>query len=172
MAYQPIPLSVPVEKEEIESIDAFHELSHASTSHSSSHEQSSHNPTWDLSETTVSQSTQALSSFVRTLNTPPSSAAQAEKSGLQDGQIAGEATPPLPSGLGLEDLVAQCLRAPLDRWVRDHNQIISNMVQHQVNQKILALLRLWMDENLPKLLQESINKQLECLVERAKKNQA
>jgi hypothetical protein len=126
----------------------------------------------NLSEKTVSESTHALSAFIHALSRP------AGAKGVDEGLTVpytdnpavdyadGHAKKP-SNGLMIEDLVAQCLKEPLNRWIADNQNVITDMLWHHIHQQSLQLVQQWLDQHLPTIIQESVDRHLLLLIKNA-----
>lgn len=182
MSSKPIPLSVPAEKENepMESVDDL--LS--SIRQLMSPEKLSDDAvidlnrpvqpdTWRLSEKTLSESTCALSSFISALEEPiPGSPENGSGHSFQKTSetVGKNRDNGHAESMRVEDLVAQCLQAPLDRWIREHSDVVAATMRSQVNLHVIDLLQQWLDQHLSALIKESIDGHLQSLVNIVRKN--
>jgi cell pole-organizing protein PopZ len=113
----------------------------------------------NLSEKTVSESTHVLSSFIHALRPTMPDALT--------GVIAddGRKKPEQAQGTLIEDVVAQSLKDPLNRWISENDRAIAEMLRDQINQKAVQLLHQWLDDHLPQLIKDSVDRQLQLLID-------
>lgn len=122
-----------------------------------------------LSEKTRSESAKVLSSLMSALEEPDQDSHDSSVLDLQQ---------PVPRNDGrmkcicVEDLVAQCLKAPLDQWIGQNDAMISQHVKIIIDQHISELLRQWLDVHLPALIKASVDQHLDALIQSVRKQQA
>ncbi len=119
-----------------------------------------------LSEKTRSESAKVLSSLMSALEGPDQDAHDSSALDFQqpvprdDGRM---------KGICVEDLVAQCLKAPLDQWIGQNDAMISQHVKTIIDQHISELLRQWLDVHLPALIKASVDQHLDALIQSVRK---
>jgi hypothetical protein len=123
---------------------------------------------WQLSEKTVSESSDALSSFISALQEPKNQDDLYSNDSYGNDQAAQNKTssdqPGHEKGFKLEAFVAQCLHTSLNQWLHDHGEEVRAMVRGQVSQRVNQLVQQWLDAHLPGLIKESIDHHLQALV--------
>ncbi len=125
-----------------------------------------------LSEKTLSESAKVLSSLMSALEVPDQHLDAHTESSAQ-----GFQKPALPhnrenqqmKGICVEDLVAQCLKAPLSQWIGQNDAVISRHVKTIIDQHIAELLNQWLDAHLPELIKASVDQHLDALIESVRK---
>ncbi len=125
-----------------------------------------------LSEKTLSESSKVLSSLMSALEEPEHRLDAHTDSSAQDFQ-----KPIRPhnrddgrmNGLRVEDLVAQCLKAPLGQWIGQNDAVISQHVKTIIEQHITELLHRWLDAHLPELIKASVDQHLDALIQSVRK---
>ncbi len=115
-----------------------------------------------LSEKTLSESAKVLSSLISVLEGPEvhDSSAQGFHQSVPDGRM---------KGICVEDLVAQCLKSPLDQWIGQNDAVISQHVKTIIDQHISELLHQWLDAHLPELIKASVDQHLDALIQSVRK---
>jgi cell pole-organizing protein PopZ len=120
-----------------------------------------------LSEKTRSESAKVLSSLMSALEGPN----QPSRSPHTGSSTQGHQEPAAhhrdavqTKGICLEDLVAQCLKAPLSQWIDQNDAVISQHVKTIIEQHITELLHQWLDEHLPGLIKASVDQHLKALI--------
>ena len=128
----------------------------------------------NLSEKTVSESTHALSAFIQALSRPAGGKVVAEDLSVSytdnpaiDCADGASKKPGNAGGLMIEDLVAQCLKEPLNRWIADNQNVITDMLWQHIHQQFPQLVQQWLDQHLPKIIQESVDRHLLLLIQNA-----
>ncbi len=125
-----------------------------------------------LSEKTLSESAKVLSSLMSALEGPDQHLdAQTESSakGFQQPILPHNRDDRPMKGICVEDLVAQCLKAPLSHWIGQNDAVISQHVKTIIDQHIAELLHQWLDTHLPELIKASVDQHLDALIESVRK---
>ena len=130
---------------------------------------------WHLSEKALSDSANALSSLMNALERPLT---ECENPAPLPSSAPSEAPPsshPMPDGMEsspgirVEDLVAQCLKNPLDLWIQQNHSFISDHIKKMVDQHIAGLLHQWLDDHLPARIKASVDEHLDSLIQTVRK---
>lgn len=125
---------------------------------------------WQLSEKTVSESSDALSSFISALQEPKHrDVLYPNDQEAQSNRPADQHQDADEKGFNLETFVAQCLNTSLKQWLHDHGQEVRAMVRGQVNHQVNQLVQQWLDAHLPGLIKESIDNHLQSLIQGIRK---
>jgi hypothetical protein len=117
-----------------------------------------------LSEKTRSESAKVLSSLMSALEGP-----DAHDSSTQGVHHSGYRDDGRMKGICVEDLVAQCLKAPLDQWISQNDGVISHHVKTIIDQHISELLHQWLDAHLPALIKVFVDQHLDALIQSVRK---
>ena len=126
-----------------------------------------------LSEKTRSESTKVLSSLISALEDPDQALdADTDSSapGFQQAMFGHKGGRQV-KGLCVEDLVAQCLKAPLGQWIAQNDALISQHVKTMIDHHITELLHQWLDVHLPELIKASVDQHLDALIQSVRKQQ-
>lgn len=174
MSSHPIPLSVPAEHQE-ESMESVEDLIQSIRQLVSPEGVAQDiidlnrpvDSPWNLSEKTLSESTNALSSFVKALEQPRNP--QGEAMGKAGGSKGSGQRESPTQELLVKDLVAQSLKDSLGQWMGDHEAVLTTLVREEIKAQAVDFLRQWMDVHLPKLIKASVDEHLKSLVHAVQK---
>ena len=123
-----------------------------------------------LSEKTLSESTKVLSSLMSALEEPDQDAhTKPSAQGVQKPILSHNRDDQRMKGICVEDLVAQCLKAPLNQWIGQNDAVISQHVKTIIDQHITELLHQWLDTHLPELIKASVDQHLDALIQSVRK---
>lgn len=123
-----------------------------------------------LSEKTLSESTKVLSSLMSALEEPDQDAhTKPSAQGVQKPILSHNRDDQRMKGICVEDLVAQCLKAPLNQWIGQNDAVISQHVKTIIDQHITELLHQWLDTHLPEVIKASVDQHLDALIQSVRK---
>jgi hypothetical protein len=124
-----------------------------------------------LSEKTRSESTKVLSSFISALEGPKQDLEFHTDPSVQGVQQdgSGHRGDRRAKGICLEDLVAQCLKAPLNQWIEQNDAVISQHVKTIIEQHMSEFLHQWLDAHLPQLIKAYVDQHLDALTQSVRK---
>ena len=123
-----------------------------------------------LSEKTLSESAKVLSTLMSALEESDQDAhTESSAQGFQQPSLPHNREDRPMKGICVEDLVAQCLKAPLSQWIGQNDAVISQHIKTIIDQHISELLHQWLDAHLPELIKASVDQHLDALIQSVRK---